>query len=76
MFKAFNAISKAAVPFDTAIENFLENFLKMFFKIFTSGPSDEIQPFFRTLLTDSISVFVRNGKLTGINFLFDLNFFH
>ena len=62
MFKAFNAISKAAVPFDTAIENFLENFFEnVFSKIFTSGPSDEIQPFFRTLLTDSISVFVRNG---------------
>ena len=50
--KALIAISKAAVPFETAIENFLLTFFEnSFSKIFTSGPSEEIQLFFRTLLT-------------------------
>ena len=50
------AISKAAVPLDTATEYFclilFENFLS---KDSTSGPSEEIQPFFKTVLTDFIS---------------------
>ena len=53
---ALMAISKAAVPFETAIECFLFTFFEnLFSKIFTSGPSDEIQPFFKTLLIDFIS---------------------
>ena len=48
---ALSAISKAAVPFDTAIECFLLiNLEKFASKIFTSGPSDEIHPFFITFI--------------------------
>ena len=54
--RAFTAISSAAVPFDTATEYFLLTFFENFFsKISTSGPSEDIQAFFKTLLTDFIS---------------------
>ena len=47
--KALIAISKAAVPFDTAIEYFLLTFFEnLFSKVLTSGPSDEIHFFFKT----------------------------
>ena len=45
--KALTAISKAAVPFETATEYFLSIYCENFFSNFcTSGPFDEIQPFF------------------------------
>ena len=48
--RALMAISKAAVPLDTEIENFLlTNFEKFSSNFFTSGPSDDIHPFFNTL---------------------------
>ena len=47
--KAFTAISKAAVPLETATEYFLFTFLENFFSNnFTSGPSEEIHFFFKT----------------------------
>lgn len=68
------AISSAAVPFDTAIEYFLLIlFENKFSKILTSGPSDDIQPFFKTLFTKIISLLEINGLLTGIKF-FLVNF--
>ena len=44
--KAFTAISKAAVPLETATEYFLFIFFEnLFSNDFTSGPSDEIHLF-------------------------------
>ena len=54
---AFIAISKAAVPFETAIEYFRSTYLENFSSNFlTFGPSDEIHPSFKDLLTLLISL--------------------
>ena len=75
-FKDFNAISRDAVPFEVLIPNLLVLYFANFFSnSLTNGPSDEIHPVFKhwfIYLDSSPNIL---GVLTGINLIFDFNFF-
>ena len=74
-FRDLIIISNAAVPLVTVMPNFLllkfENF---FSNCLTAGPSEEIQPVVKALLTSFLSCENILGVLTGINLFFNFNF--
>ena len=66
---ALIAISNAAVPLDTATAFLWPIYLAKFFSNnLTLGPSEDIHPLFKILLTDKTSELVTNGSFTGMNF--------
>ena len=66
--KASIAISKAAVPLDTATAYFLSTFsAKVFSNLLTKGPSEEIHPVSIHSLRYFFSFPLSSGSFTGIN---------